>query len=202
MPFMIDDIQGPLHPIPLLANNQPQAQNPFISPPGDTSFWHTLLRNVSSPPNHWPVGRYWQLGVLGSPRYDQCARALQLVSHIDGSVQGNLLMPRARDSYANINACASVFIFWSIAPELLLQPHELGLKGNASASKLMMWLHSMASTRQPDLTDHEDPAKFMRIGHKDHISMDAYDQEALNLWARITHCCPSSAILLAATSIL
>ncbi|UKZ82334.1 hypothetical protein TrVFT333_010120 [Trichoderma virens FT-333] len=138
----------------------------------------------------------WKLLVMAN------ARALRLASHIDGSAQRNPRMPRAREAYASAEACARVLILGSIAPELLLRLCELGLQENASASDLMAWLHSMVSTREADVTAHEDLAKLMRIDRKDFPSMDAYGKEALNLWAGIRHCWPSSAILIAATSIL
>lgn len=138
----------------------------------------------------------WRILVLAN------ARALQLVSHIDGSAQKNSLMPRAREAYACAESCARVLILGSIAPELLLWLCELGLQDNASAADLMKWLHSMVSTREANTTAHEDLAKLMRIDRKDFPSMDAYGKEALNLWARIRHCWPSSSIVIAATSIL
>ncbi|KAL7948338.1 hypothetical protein V8C42DRAFT_314143 [Trichoderma barbatum] len=138
----------------------------------------------------------WKLLVMAN------ARALRLASHIDGSAQRSSLMPRAKEAYASAESCARVLILGSIAPELLLRLCELGLREIASASDLMQWLHSMVSTREADLIAHEDLAKLMRIDRKDFPSMDAYGKEALNLWARVRHCWPSSAILIAATSIL
>ncbi|KAL7799982.1 hypothetical protein V8C37DRAFT_398229 [Trichoderma ceciliae] len=139
----------------------------------------------------------WKLLILAN------ARALRLAAHIDGSAQGKSpLMPRAREAYAKAESCARVLILDSIAPELLLRLCELGLQDSASAADLMRWLHVMVSTREADTTAHDDLAKLIRIDRKDFPSMDAYGKEALNLWARIRHCWPGCANVIAMTSIL
>ncbi|KAL6813526.1 hypothetical protein V8C40DRAFT_256359 [Trichoderma camerunense] len=78
-------------------------------------------------------------------------------------------MPRARDSFANIDACASVYIlpvvhfFRAAAPTARAwTPEKSPLPTN-----LMMWLHSMVSTRQLDLTGHRlESSKNKRIDCK------------------------------------
>ncbi|RFU73426.1 hypothetical protein TARUN_8835 [Trichoderma arundinaceum] len=139
----------------------------------------------------------WKLLILAN------ARALRIATHIEGSAQDQIpLMPRAREAYAKAESCARILILDSIAPGLLPRLCELGLQDNASAADLMRWLHIMVSTREADTTAYDDLATLMRIDRKDFPSMDAYGKQALNLWTRIRHFWPTSANVIAVTSIL
>ncbi|KAL6889773.1 hypothetical protein HDV57DRAFT_341632 [Trichoderma longibrachiatum] len=138
----------------------------------------------------------WRLLIMAN------ARALKLASHLDGSAQRSSLRPRAREAHAAAQSCARVLVLGSIAPDLLLVLLERGLQDNASAADLMAWLHATASPREATEEAHNDLAKLMRVNRKDFPSMEDYTKEALNLWARISDCWPSSAIVIAAISIL
>ncbi|PTB67880.1 hypothetical protein BBK36DRAFT_1114330 [Trichoderma citrinoviride] len=138
----------------------------------------------------------WRLLIMAN------ARALGLASHLDGSARKSSLIPRAKEAHATAESCARVLILGSIAPNLLPVLLERGLQDNTSAADLMMWLHSTVSPREATEAAHNDLAKLMRIKRKDFPSMEAYSKEALNLWARISDCWPSSAMVIAAMSIL
>lgn len=137
----------------------------------------------------------WKLLIMAN------ARSLSLAAHIEGSAQSSLLL-RGRDAYAKAELCARILILDSIAPELLVRLCDLGLQDNSSAADLMRWLHNTVITREPDSTVHDDLAKLMRLDRGDFASMDAYGKEALNLWARVKHCWPGSANVVAFTAIL
>ncbi|KAL6853149.1 hypothetical protein J3F83DRAFT_756372 [Trichoderma novae-zelandiae] len=138
----------------------------------------------------------WRLLIMAN------ARALKLDRHLDGSAQKSSRIPRVKEAQANSESCARILILGSVAPELLLVLLERGLQDNTSAADLMMWLHSTVSPREATEEAHNDLAKLMRIDRSDFSSMDAYSKEALNLWARISDCWPSSSMAIAAVSML
>lgn len=147
--------------------------------------------------DNWPS---WQLLVRAS------ASALRLSAHLDGSAQHKSpLLPRARDAHAHAESCARILILGSISPELRSRLCELGLRDydESPAVDLMSWLCAVVSSREATTeTAYDDLAKLMRIRRKDFASMDAYGKEALNLWSRVRHYWPTSANVIAATSIL